>query len=450
MRRPPRPILLLASLPLVLAACTGDDGVELGTAQVTAGEVVQTVVAPASIEPAGRVTVTAPLGGEIVELFVDDGDVVAAGDPLVRLASDGIDRQVQQAEAAVDAAEALAGAADVGVDLSPLLGAFASQMEALFPPLIDTLEDQLETLETAAEAAEVDAAPVTASREGLDRLAEAYEDARRQLRQAEAEARQQARQATAGQRAAAEAQRDQAALALEAARALVEDLTVVAPAGGVVELARADTGGVGTGGLEGFGDLGGAPDVGGLLGGGGTTGGPVAEGATVAPGQALLTIFDLSAFRARVAVDEIDVVDVEVGQAATVLVDAFPEAELAGEVARVALSPDRTATGGTSFPVVVDLVAVPDDVALRIGLTASAEIEVLRVEADTVVPTSALLRRGEDEVVYVVRDGIAVQTPVTVLAIGEDTAAVDGDVAAGDRVVTRGVELVQDGDEVPG
>jgi HlyD family secretion protein len=87
-------------------------------------------------------------------------------------------------------------------------------------------------------------------------------------------------------------------------------------------------------------------------------------------------------------------------------------------------------------------------VELRIGLTASAEIEVRRLLADTVVPTSALLRRGGDEVVYVVRDGLAVQTPVRVTAIGDTTAAVEGDLTIGERVVTIGVELLEDGDPV--
>jgi multidrug efflux pump subunit AcrA (membrane-fusion protein) len=66
-----------------------------------------------------------------------------------------------------------------------------------------------------------------------------------------------------------------------------------------------------------------------------------------------------------------------------------------------------------------------------------------------VVPTSALLRRGGGEVVHVVRDGVAREVPITVEAIGDETAAVAGPLEAGERVVTIGVELIEDGDEVP-
>ena len=119
-----------------------------------------------------------------------------------------------------------------------------------------------------------------------------------------------------------------------------------------------------------------------------------------------------------------------------------------GVVRRVAIAPERGATGGASYPVTVGLEEVPEGVALRVGLTASAEIEVRRVTGDRVVPTSALLRRGGQEVVYAVRDGRAVEVPVTVDAIGDDTAALLGDIDPGEQVVTIGVELVEDGDQI--
>jgi HlyD family secretion protein len=442
--RSPRLAVLVAGLVL-LAGCRGDDAPEVQTAEVVAGEVVQTVAAAAQLEPAGRVTVSAPAGGEVAELLVGDGDVVAAGDPLLRLTSGSVELQIAQAEAAVDAADALAGAAtSAGVDLSPVLGALRGQLDAVYPPLLEALAEQ---------AAMVEDDDVRGTIE--DRIAEAeaaYQRSRTNLQRSEAQLRGQAQQATAGQVAAAEAQRQQASLALDAARDRADDLTVLAPAGGVVELARA-----GGDSPAGVGDLdalagGGGDGLEALLGGtggGAATAGPIATGVAVVPGQALLTIFDLSGFTAQVEVDEIDVVEVEEGQPVSVLVDAFPGTELSGVVAHVALAPRRGVTGASSYPVTVELRGVPEDVRLRVGLTASAEIEVRRIEAETVVPTSALLRRGEGEVVHVVRDGIAREVPVTVVAIGDDTAAVDGAVERGERVVTVGVELIEDGDEVP-
>jgi HlyD family secretion protein len=447
LRSPSRRLVAIVALAAItLSACDGEEELVVETAEVVRGEVVQTVAAAAQLEPAGRVTVTAPAGGEVAELLVGDGDVVSAGDPLVRLSSGSVELQISQAQAAVDAADALAGAAGAaGVDLSPVLGAFRGQLEAVFPPLIDALQTQ-------AAAVEDDEARA-AIQERVEAAEGAYLQARTNLQRSEAQARGQAQQATAGQVAAAEAQRDQAMLALEAARGRADDLTVPAPAGGVVELARAgDGGGASLPDLDALG--GGADDLGALLGGAGGAGageaaGPLAAGVAVSPGQVLLTIYDLSGFTANVEVDEIDVVEVEEGQAVTVLVDAFPATELRGVVSHVALAPRRGVTGGASYAVTVDLRGVPADVRLRVGLTASAEIEVRRLESDTVVPTSALLRRGGGEVVHVVRDGVAREVPITVLAIGDDTAAVEGHLEPGERVVTIGVELIEDGDEVP-
>jgi multidrug efflux pump subunit AcrA (membrane-fusion protein) len=548
-------VLVLVSA-LMLSACTGDDEPTIETATVRSGEVVQTVQAPAQLDAVDRAELSAPLGGEVDQLLVGDGDLVEAGDALVRLASDSLDAQVAQAEAAVASAEELgAASAGAGFDLSPVLGAFRGQLDTVFPALIETLGSQLETTESTLAAAiagveettratdevgrDVQAALAEAQAtldalrlEGLDlddaevdldlpkldlpeldlpepelpelelpgsasegpggaqtagitaalRDAQASAaDARRQLRDtelafrsasqqlldAERDLESQADATAAAQAAAVDAQVEQAQLALDATRSRIDELVVVAPIDGVVELARG--GGGGAPGLEGLpadlGDLAGglggqdaldgAGDLGELLGGGvadgatDATDGPIADGVEVGAGQPLLSVFDLSGFVARVEVDEIDVVQVEEGQAVTVRVDAFPGVELQGRVDHVALAPSRDVIGGALYPVTVVLTGVPEDLALRVGLTASTEIEVRRLEGDTVVPTSALLRRGDAEVVHVVRDGIAVEVPVELLAIGDEDAAITGEVSTGEEVVTTGVELIADGDEVP-
>lgn len=536
-------VVLLAAL--VLGACTRDEGPVVETATVRAGEVVQVVAAPAQLDASARASVNAPLGGEVEELLVTDGDIVAAGEPLVRLASDSLENQVEQAEAAMASAEQLGAVAEgAGLDVSPVLSAFRGQLDTLFPSLLEALGSQLDTTEAALDAAlagvdestrvadelsrgvrdafadaqqVVDAAAdlealeelevpdgskvhegaelpelpapeldpetlpslpdgeaVTASlrearraasesRRQLAATERAFQDASQQLLAAEQELGSQAAATSAAQAAAVDAQVAQADLALEAARARIDDLLVTAPIGGVVELARDGAGG-GAPSLEGLpggvdeltGELGGDAGLEDLLGGvggsggaGGARSGPITDGAAVGAGQELMTVFDLSGFTARAEVDEIDVVHVREGQPVVVRVDAFPGVELEGTVDHVALAPSRDVTGGALYPVTVTLTQVPDDVQLRVGLTASAEIEVRRIEGDRVVPTSALLRRGDREVVHVVRDGVAVEVPVEVVALGEEDAAVEGELSSGEQVVTIGVELIEDGDEVP-
>lgn len=428
---------------LMAAACSGEaePGVEL--ARVADGEVTEVVAAPATIEPRARTVVPAPLGGEVVEVLVDDGQQVAAGDPVMRLSSDALDLQIAQAEAAATAAGALT-AAGPAVDLTPLFEAVRGQLDAVVPDVLDTLEEQVGELEDEELRARAE--------QRLDRATANYAESRQQLLDAEQQARATADQATAAQRTAAEAQRRQAEAALDAARRQQDELTIVAPASGVVELG--DVGG-GASALPG-GDVAaeGLPEeaggIAGLFGSGGTGegSGPLAAGASVSFGQTVAEIFDLSGFHARADVDELDAVSVEQGQPVTVLVDAFPDAELAGEVGRVAIAPTRGGSGGVVFPVEVELGQMPANVDLRVGLTSSVEIAVEQV-AGTVVPSAALLRRGGQEVVYVARDGVAREVAVEVLAIGDDTAAVEGAVEPGDQVVTVGVEELVDGDPIP-
>jgi len=175
------PFVIIASLALVATACTSDAQVEVGSAPVTTGEVVQTVAAGAQLEAADRVTVNAPVGGEVAELLVGDGDRVRAGDPLMRLRSDTVDQQVMQAEMAVEAAQMFAGsAADAGFDLSPVVGAFGAQLEAVVPPLLGALGDQIGTLEAAALNAERERrqleADLDAARRNLESDLEAARD----------------------------------------------------------------------------------------------------------------------------------------------------------------------------------------------------------------------------------------------------------------------------------
>lgn len=429
-----RSVVALVGFVLVLVGCSREDEPRVQLAEVRAGEVTQTVAAPAKIEPAGLAAVTAPGGGEMAQLFVRDGEHVAAGAPVLRLESDGVELAVTQARAGVEASAALA-AVPPAPDLSPIIAVIRGQLEEIVPPLLAT-----------AEAAAATIPDPQARSDALARVAEAqagYERTARDLADAEEEARSVTRRTTAAQRRAAEAQRKQAEATLTAARSREADLVVRAPTAGVVEFAdRARQGTPGSTPLPG--------ELGELLGDAGLgTGGPPAVGAQTAPGQPLFSVYDLSHFRVRAEVDEVDAVHVSEGQPVRILIDAYPDRTFAGRVERLGIAPVATPSGSVVYPVFVVFDALPADVPLRVGLTASVEVVVRRVESGTVVPVGALLRRGGRDVVLVAREGRAREVPAVPLAVGEDEAAVEGDLAVGDRVVVAGFEQIEDGDRLP-
>src|SRR6202789_991135 len=117
---------------------------------------------------------------------------------------------------------------------------------------------------------------------------------------------------------------------------------------------------------------------------------PVREGETViigiqsSAGSTLMTLADMSTITAEVKVDETDIVNVALGQTATVTVDAFPGQTFTGKVTEVGdqallrttgLATSQSTTGteeAKDFKVVVTLDPVKLD--LRPGLSCTAKI----------------------------------------------------------------------------
>ncbi len=197
----------------------------------------------------------------------------------------------------------------------------------------------------------------------------------------------------------------------------------------------------------------------------------VEPGQTVAASLQVATLFtiaeDLRKMELEVAVDEADVGQVKDGQTATFSVDAYPGRTFSANVTRVAYG--STVTGDVVSYTAV-LTVDNDDLALRPGMTASAEIASAAVRGALLVPNAALRftpasasaetpRRGFSllprppsgapkqteatpvkggaQQVYVLRDGAPVAVPVTVgLSDGRQTEIKGGELTEGTTVVT--------------
>ena len=99
----------------------------------------------------------------------------------------------------------------------------------------------------------------------------------------------------------------------------------------------------------------------------------VRVGEIIAPGQQLITIGDLDTMRVETTdLDEIDIVQVSLGQEVAVTFDAFQDNVFAGTVVRVSPMAEP-GTGGVNYTVVIELEDL--DPALRWGMTAFVDIE---------------------------------------------------------------------------
>ena len=389
----------LVVLAVVLSGCGG------GTEETATPEVemvfTPVVSVTGEVAPAVWATLSAQTGGTIVEVLVQPGDEVAAGDLLVRLDPTDAQLAVQQAQAALEATQAQLALLQADPRLEEIAVAEA-QIEAAQAALSQAAaqRDQLEAGVMDAEIAAAEAqlaaalAEQLAALEAHDQTIKCYdvggkevcpglgtmeEQARYALHAADealAAAGAQLDAVVAGQGSqvqavqaavwAAAAQRDvaQARLDLLQAGATTEAVAVaeasVAQAGAVLDAAQVA--------LERC-ELR-APFA-------GTVGAVnVRMGELVAPGQPLVTLGDLTTLRVETTdLDETQVAQVAVGQQATLTFDPLPEQIFAGRVTRISPMAEPGA-GGVNYTVIV--VLEETDPAIRWGMTAFVDVEVER------------------------------------------------------------------------
>ena len=390
------------------------------------------VSAPGTIVPQLTVDISANTMGQVTRLEFDEGQRVAVGDFLLEIDPETLRSAVDRGEAALQASRSAQRQAEVTVQTARVN--------------LELARDNLERQEHLW---------------GLRLVSrEAYEQALNDvaLRETELQARE-VEVATQAQRIRQEEAN------LESARYELTKVTITSPISGVVTRRNIEEGET------------------------------VVVGTMNNQGTVLATIADLSVIEAEVEVDETDIPSVELGQLATVTIDAFPDDEFSGVVTEIGNSPINPVGAGTAggagsqattFKVVVTLdEAIP---GVRPGFTCTADITTairpdslaIPIQASTVrevvldangnvvpqetgprsrsvVPAAeaADLGAGEAEEelegVFVARQGRAVFVPVDTGIAGERYFEALSGVAEGDLIVTgpfSEVRNLADGDSV--
>jgi len=371
------------------------------SATVKRGTMLVAVSASGGIEPRARVALPFDISGRVADVAVEVGDHVEAGDVLAQLDDEQLALQVEQARAAVLAAEAQLIQAQAGPRAEEIaaaeanLRALEAQVSAATANL-DQLRGGASAAQIAAAEAQVAAAELEhrvtliahdrtlAETEDEDRIRQArynlyvaekrVESAQAQLDELLAGADVDAVRAAQFNVATAAAQRDAAQAQLDlllagATADQVDDLkaqVAQAQAGlKLAELAQEQTV------LR-------APFAG-VVAAVNVKVGELASAALPA-----ITLLDPSSFRANVLVDEVDVGRLELGQVVEVTLDALPGARLTGHVANVA--PAATFQEGVVYyDVAIHL--SPSSVPLRTDMTANVTIIVEELTDVLMIPT---------------------------------------------------------------
>ena len=114
----------------------------------------------------------------------------------------------------------------------------------------------------------------------------------------------------------------------------------------------------------------------------------VAEGDKIESGTLIGSILQGEDMKLTIAVDELDVVEVEVGQKVAITIDALTGAEFTGEVYKIA--PVGSNSGGvTTYD--VELAFEAEGSGVRSGMNATGEIEIAATDDTLYVPVEAIM-----------------------------------------------------------
>lgn len=169
----------------------------------------------------------------------------------------------------------------------------------------------------------------------------------------------------------------------------------------------------------------------------------VKTGNLIQANDKLFTLVDPDSLQAVIHLPQKELAQVAIGQQAFVSVDAFPSNIVQGNIKRIRPQID-TDTG--TFRVIV-AISNPDGI-LKAGMFGRVEI-IFDVHQDTLLLTDrALVTQDNRSHVFVVRDGVAVQTPVVLAIKHKDIVEISSGLEEGDDIIVSGKTILKDGAKV--
>jgi multidrug efflux pump subunit AcrA (membrane-fusion protein) len=163
------------------------------------------------------------------------------------------------------------------------------------------------------------------------------------------------------------------------------------------------------------------------------------EGDRAWPGAAIADLPDMSSLRIAARIDEVDRGRLQLGEAATVRVDAVPGQEFAGHVAKISPLATTDFSAGWPFPRNFDLEVElgQADPRLKPGMSATARVAVDRIPDSILIPPQASFQKSGRTVTYVVRGSKFEERGIEVGRRSEAQLLVTAGLKPGERVALK-------------
>jgi HlyD family secretion protein len=393
-------ILALAGIASMVRA-RGGSLPDVPMAEVVTGEFVDTLEIRGEIRPVKSVVLTSPLqSGELQILtLAKNGTMVRRGDVLVQFDGSTLQRTIQEKQSELRQADAEIEQASAQARL------VAEQNEtALMRAQYD-----IERAKLDVQKGDI------VSRIEQEQARLSLADAEQRLREVEAKIVSDRTSAQADV-LARQRKREKALFDLERAQTGLANLQVTAPASGMINiLPNFRTGGM-FGGEQEF-----------------------RAGDRAWPGAAILELPDLSSIHLEARLDEGDRGRLEIGQEATIRIEAVPGRDFRARIEKISLLARVDHSAGWPPPRNFDLglVLLDTDDRIRPGMTAVARIATDRVPGVLLVPAEAVFQRDGASIVYRLAGTEFEEQRVEVTRRGREQAIIASGVSPGERVATR-------------
>lgn len=341
----------------------GPDGIKVFTEEVKGRTIQETVAASGKIFPQTEVKISSDVSGEIVELFVEEGDSVTAGQLLAKIDPDAYQSQVQRGVANVNSAKSQLANSRSQIEAS---NAQIAQIKAQLKNAEEIHTRNVELYEDGV-VSEADFQASLANVEQLEANLIAAEANKRSSEQAAEAARfnVESSQAT-----------------LEELRTSLRRTTIYSPVNGVVSMLNVEQG-------------------------------ERVVGTIQMTGTEMMRIANLGAMEVRVEVSENEIPRVSFGDKVEIEVDAYTDRKFLGTVTQIANSSTTAALAEntlnsdqvTNFEVRInidpdsydDLVTAASPYPFRPGMSASVEILTHKEDGAISLPIQAVTTREREE-----------------------------------------------------
>lgn len=414
-------ILLWPRIQEVMSHQQVGGGTEVIVEETATGDITRTINAPGTVMAISEIELSARVSATIQDLPFEEGDHVNAGDVVIRLDSKDLEAEVAAAEASLLAERAgyEANRSALAAEEARVVGTRASMEMA--EKEWKRQRGLRETGDNTQAEADLAFADYERQRAGYEAAMTNLDALRRNVDAADARVK------------LAQAQLDRAKENLRYA-------ILTTPIDGVVTALNAEVGEL------------------------------VVTGTMNNPGTVIMKIADLSEMLVETRVNEPDVPKVHPGQKARVFINGFGDREFQGVVKKVGLETRRYTDNTVYFDVEVSL-ELQDGERMFAGLTANVDIEIETLADAVIVPSQSVVDKRVEELpvevrnlltpeerqktfarcVFLMENGKAQLTPVTIGASDLNQTAITKGLSAGQRVVAgpfRALQTLAHGDAI--